>query len=130
MKNKQRKRTIQKLWGWICLSVNCLVVALHLSGQYAELWVGGILLSVLTASYGVIKTHLDKAKGDISVAAIAIEYACVYIITFLLGLKAASSLASVSVLIVLAIVSLAEMLIFIFITYWRAICRFFCHTKT
>ena len=127
MKNKQRKQTIQKLWGWICLSVNCLVVALHLSGQFL---VGGILLSVLTACYGVIKTHLDKVKGDISVAAIAIEYVCVYIITFLLGLKVASSLASVSVLIVLAIVSLAEMLIFIFITYWRAICRFFCHIKT
>lgn len=129
MHNQQKKRIIQKLWGWVCLSINCLVVTLYLSGQRAELLNGGILLSVLTICYGAIKTQMDKLKGDTSVATVAIEYICVYIITFLLGFKMASYLSSVSVLITLVVVSLAEMLIFLFITYWYAIRRFFFKSK-
>ena len=124
MHNQQKKRVLQKLWGWACLSINCLVVSLYLSGQHAELLNGGILLCALPVCYGILKTQMDKRKGDISVAAVAIEYICVYIITFLLGFKTASYLSSVSVLIALAVASLAEMLVFLCITYWYAIRRF------
>lgn len=129
MHNQQKKRIIQKLWGWVCLSINCLVVSLYLSGQHAELLNSGILLSVLIICYGAIKTQMDKLKGDTSIATVAIEYVCVYIITVLLGFKMASYLSSVSVLIALVVVSLAEMLIFLFITYWHAIRRFFFQSK-
>lgn len=67
---------------------------------------------------------MNKLKDDTSIASVAIEYVSLYIITFLLGFKTASYLSSVSVLIALVIVSLAEMLIFLFITYWLAIRRF------
>ena len=116
MQKQQKKRIIQKIWGWICLSINCLVMSLHLTGQYAEFLKYGILLSILTISYGVIKTHMDKLKGDMSVASIVIEYVCVYIITFLAGFKLANYLPSVSVLISLIITSLVEMLLFLFFT--------------
>ncbi len=117
MQKQQKKRIIQKIWGWICLSINCLVMSLHLTGQYAEFLKYGILLSILTISYGVIKTHMDKLKGDMSVASIVIEYVCVYIITFLAGFKLANYLPSVSVLTSLIITSLVEMLLFLFFTY-------------
>lgn len=129
MQNQQKKRIIQKLWGWICLSVNCFVMSFHLTGQHAEFLKGGILLSLLTICYGAIKTQMDKLKGDTSVASIVIEYVCVYIITFLIGFKLATYLPSVSVLISLIIASLAEMFLFLLFTYWRAICRFFFQRK-
>lgn len=129
MQNQQKKRIIQKLWGWICLSVNCLVVSLHLTEQYAEFLKGGILLSLLTICYGVIKSQMDKLKGDTSVASIVIEYVCVYILTFLMGFKLATNLSSVSVLISLIIASLAEISLFLIFTYWGAICSFFCQGK-
>ena len=129
MQNQQKKRTIQKLWGWICLSVNCLVMSIHLTGQYAEFLKVGILLSLLIISYGAIKTQMDKQKGDTSVTSIVIEYVCVYIITFLMGIKLATNLPSVSVMISLIIATLAEMLLFLFFTYWRTICRFLCQGK-
>lgn len=121
MQNQEKKQTIQKLWGWGCLSVNCLVVSIYLSQSYTQLPNGGILLSVLPLCYGALKTQRDKRKGDTSIAMIVIEYVCVYIITFLLGFKVASHLCSVAVLIALIIVSLVEMLIFLVITYWYAI---------
>lgn len=130
MHNQQKKRMIQKLWGWVCLSINCLVASLHLTGQRPELLGGGILLSVLTICYGAIKTQMDKLKGDTSVVTVVIEYICVYIITFLAGFKMASYLSDVSVLIALVIASLVEMLIFLFITYWNAIRRIFCKRKS
>ena len=129
MHNQQKKRIIQKLWGWVCLSINCLVVSLYLSGQHAELLNSGILLSVLIICYGAIKTQMDKLKGDTSIATVAIEYVCVYIITVLLGFKIAFYLSSDSVLITLVVVSLAEMVMFLFITYWHAIRRFFSQNK-
>ena len=129
MQREQKKRMIQKLWGWICVAINSLVMSLHLAGQHAELLNGGIVLSVLTILYGVIKTQADKRKGDLSVASIVIEYVCVYIITFLAGLKVMTHISSVSVLISLTIASIAEMLFFLLLTDWRAICRFFCQSK-
>ena len=129
MQSKQKKRMIQKLWGWICLAINCLVMSLHLTGQHGELLGGGILLAILTICYGVIKTQLDKLKGDISVASVAIEYICIYLITFLAGAKVASYILSVSVLISLVIATIVEILIFIFITYQGNIRRFFLQSK-
>lgn len=129
MQNKQKKRLLQKLWGWICLSINCLVVSLHLIGQNAELLTCGILLSILTVCYGVIKTQTDKLKGDISVASVVIEYICIYIITFLGGYKVAAYIPSVSVLIALVIATVVEILILFFIANLGKIQRFFCKTK-
>ena len=126
MQNKQKKRLIQKLWGWICLSINCLVVSLHLIGENAELLTGGVLLSVLTIGYGVIKTQTDKLKGDISFAS---EYICIYIITFLGGYKVAAYIPSVSVLIALVIATIVEILILFLITYLGKIRRFFTKQK-
>ena len=126
----QKRRIIQKLWGWICLSINCLVMSLYLAGQHTQLLSGGILLSVLTICYGALKTQMDKLKGDTSVITVVIAYVCVYIITFLAGFKVASYLSDASVLNALVIASLAEMLIFLFITYWNAIRRIFCKRKS
>ena len=117
MQKQQKKRIIQKIWGWICLSINCLVMSLHLTGQYTEFLKYGILLSILTIFYGTIKTQMDKLKGDTSVTSIVIEYVCVYIITFLAGFKLTNYLPSASVLISLIIASLAEMLLFLFFSY-------------
>ncbi len=122
MMNQQKKRNLQKLWGWICLSINCLAVSFHLTGQYEELRKVAILLSLSPVCYGVFKTQMDKVKGDMSVV---IEYICVYIITFVLGFKMASDLSSVSVLITLVIVSFVEILIFLIITYWNFLRVFF-----
>lgn len=102
---------------------------MHLIGQNAELLTGGILLSVLTIGYGVIKTQMDKLKGDISVASVAIEYICIYIITFLGGYKVAAYIPSVSVLIALVIATIVEILILFFITYLGKIRRFFTKQK-
>lgn len=125
MQYQQRKRIVQKLWGWICLSANCLVASLYLVGQHPELLGGGVLLSVLTVCYGAIKTHMDRLKGDASIASIVMEYVCVYVITFLLGVKVVSYRSSISVLVALVFASIAEMLVFLLITYWHTIRRFF-----
>ena len=129
MQNQQKKRTTQKLWGWICLSINCIVVSMHLAGQHAEFLNRGILFSVLIICYGAMKTQLDKIKDDTAVVSIAIEYVCVYILTFLSGFKIADYLSSFSVLIALVITSLAELLIFLFITYRYAVRRFFSQSR-
>lgn len=123
MRIQQKKRIIIKLWGWGCLSINCLVVSLYLAGQHSELLNGGILFAILTVGYGVLKTQLDKIKGDTSVATIIIQYICVYIITFVLGFKASSYLSSDHVLFALVVTSLAEMLVLLCITYWYTIYR-------
>lgn len=125
----KKKRIIQKLWGWISLAINCLVLSVHLTDQYAELLGGCILLTILTIGYGVIKTQMDKLKGDISVASIAIEYICIYIITFLAGFKVTSYIPSVSVLIALVIATIVEILIFFFITYQGNIRRLLLQSK-
>ena len=129
MQGKQKKRMIQKLWGWICMAINCFVVSLYLTDQHAEALGGGIFLAILTICYGVIKTHLDKLKGDTSLVSVTIEYICVYIITFLVGFKVASYIPSVSVLISLVIATIVEILIFFLITYQGNIRRFFLQCK-
>ena len=128
MKNQRKKQTSQKLWGWGCLSINCIVISIYLSDSHPELLKGSVLLSVLVFCYGVIKTQMDKLKGDTSIATIAMEYICVFILTFVLGFKTAFHLSSVSVLIALLVVSFVEMLIFLLITYWHAIRRFLRET--
>ena len=128
MMNQKRKRIIQKLWGWFCLSINYLIMSLHLIRQNTALFYGGILVSVSTICYGALKTQADKLKGDTSVASIVIEYVCVYIITFLSGFEIASYFGAGSVLIVLAIASLVELLVFLIITNLLAIRHFFNNT--
>ena len=125
MMMNQKKRILQKLWGWTCLSINCLAVSFHLTGQYEELRKVAILLSLSPVCYGVFKTQMDKVKGDMSVVTVVIEYVCVYIITFVLGFKMASDLSSVSVLITLVIVSFLEILIFLIVNYWNYLRVFF-----
>ena len=129
-KNQRKKRILQKLWGWICLSINCLVVSFHLTGQYEELRNVAIFLSASPVCYGALKTQIDKVKGDMSVVTVVIEYICVYIITFVLGFKIASDLASISVLITWVIVAFVEILIFLIITYWSFLRGFMKKTSS
>ena len=129
MNNQQKKRIFQKLWAWICLSINILVAFLYLARQYANSINRGIILSVLTACSGVLRAQLYKLTDDTSVTSVVIKYVCLFIITFLLGFKTASYLSSFSVLIALAIASFAEILVFFIITYWHAIRHLFVHSK-
>ena len=124
MQHQKRKRIIQKLWGWICLAINCVILTVYLAEQRAELLGGGILSAVLIVCYGAMKTQMDKTKGDMSITSVVIEYGCVYIITFLAGLKVGYDLPSVSVLVALAIASVAELLVLLSVNYWDAIHRF------
>lgn len=121
MKFQQRKRVIQKLWGWISLSINCLVITTFLQEKITGLLTKGILLSVLILCYGVVKTRADKRKDDLSGVSVLIEYICVYIITFLSAFKVIVYLSSISLLLALTITSVIELLVFLFITYWRTI---------
>lgn len=125
MRNQQKKRVILKLWGWICLALNCLVGFLHLAEHRAEFLNLGIFLAMLTICYGVIKTNLDRLKGDTSITSIVIEYVCVYLLTYVMAFKLAEYLTSALVLISLTISSLVEMLVFMLIAYWRSIYHFF-----
>lgn len=127
--NQKKKRIILKLWGWISLGVNCLVMFLHLAKERAEFLIPGIFLAISTIGYGIMKTKLDKRKGDISITPIVIEYVCVYLLTFIMGFKLADELISASVLISLMIASLIEMLLVLLFTYWRPVYRFFYQNK-
>ena len=124
MQHQKRKRIIQKLWGWICLAINCVIMTVYLAEQRAELLGGGILFAVLIICYGAVKTQMDKTKEDMSITSVVIEYGCVYMITFLAGFKVAYDLPSVSVLVALVIASAAELLVLFCINYWNAIHRF------
>lgn len=123
MQMLKKKRILLKLWGWISLSVNLLIISLYVLEQNAKFPHSAIVLCVIPICYGAIKTYVDKGKGDISVASIVIEYICVYIITFLLALKMLSYLSSLAVLIALLIAFVAEMLVFLLIAYWHTIKR-------
>ena len=125
MQYQQKKRIILKLWGWICLAANCLIMALHLAEQRAEFLIPGIFLAISAVGYGAIKTKLDKLKGDTSTTSIVVEYVCVYLLTFIMGFKLSDYLTSASVLISLMLSSLGEMLVFVLLAYWRSVCRFF-----
>ena len=124
MQHQKRKRIIQKLWGWICLAINCVIMTVYLAEQRAELLGGGILFAVLIICYGAVKTQMDKTKEDMSITSVVIEYGCVYMITFLAGFKVGYDLPSVSVLVALVIASVAELLVLFCINYWNAIHRF------
>ena len=130
MKNQQKKRILQKLWGWISLSINCFVISFHLTGQYEDLRNSAMLLSALPVCYGALKTQIDKVKGDMSVITIVIEYLGVYIITFVLGFKIAEELVSISVLITLVIVTFIEILLFLIITCWNFLRGFLMKTTS
>lgn len=127
MKIQQKKRIIQKLWGWICLSINCLIISIFISKEVADFLSKGILLSVSIICYGVAKTQADKIKDDLSGTSVVIEYICLCLITLLSAIKVSDYLSSFSVLIVLAMSSFLELLIFLFITYWHTIRRFLFH---
>ena len=128
MKIQCKKRVVQKLWGWACLSINCLIMTLFLGEKFADYLMGGILLSLLILCYGVVKTQADKSKDNLSGISVAIEYVCVYIITFLSEFKVTENLSSFALLGVLAIASLSELLGFLLITYWDTIRNFFRKT--
>ena len=125
MKMQQKKRIVQKLWGWFCLSINCLIMTLLLREKFADYLTSGILLSLSIFGYGVVKTQLDKSKNDLSGVSVAIEYICIYLITFLSAFKITALLSTVRLLPWLTIVSLIELLIFLLITYWHPIQKFF-----
>lgn len=125
MKMQQKKRIVQKLWGWFCLSINCLIMTLLLREKFADYLTSGILLSLSIFGYGVAKTQLDKSKNDLSGVSVAIEYICIYLITFLSAFKITALLSTVRLLPWLTIVSLIELLIFLLITYWHPIQKFF-----
>lgn len=125
MNHQQKKRILQKLWGWICLSINCIIMAIFLTHKFDDLRRAAIGLSVVIICYGIMKTIVDKNKNDLSGASVAIEYICVFILTFLSAFKVLEYLPSISLLITLVLSSVAELLVFLLITYWYVIRRFF-----
>ena len=124
----KKTRVLQKLWGWVCLSINCIVLILQLAERVESSLGIGILISVSVLCYGVIKTLNDKQKDDLSVVSVLIEYICVYLITFMSAFKVAEYILSTDILIFLAIASLAELLVLWCITYRYAIRNFFRKT--
>lgn len=123
MKFQQRKQIFLKLWGWICLSLNCLIVATFLSDKNAKFLGVGIIISIAMLGYGVIKTYRDKIMHDFSGVSLAIQYVCTYIITLIMSLKASDYLASLIPIKTLAIASLLEMIVFLAIIWFRFIKR-------
>ena len=121
MKTLNKKRFLQKLWGWICLSINLLIIYIYMLEVNTEFPRFTVFLCVMPICYGTIKTYVDISKGDTSIAPIVIEYICVYILTFLIAFKIMPDLSSLSVFIVLLIAFVTEMLVFLLITYWYII---------
>lgn len=129
MKFQQKKSIILKLWGYVCLAINCFIISIFLAEKVSGFLGSGGILSILIIGYGAVKTQADKAKNDLSGTSVAIEYICVYLLTFLAAFKVMSYLSSFSLLIVLAISSLIEFIIFLFITYYHTIRHFFLKYK-
>ena len=127
--NIKKKRIIQKLWGWVCLSINCLIITLFLGEKVIGYPLVGILLSLSFLCSGAAKTLSDKNKNDLSGGSVAIEYVCIYIITFLAAFKITEYLESAALLLLLIIVSLGELTVFVFVTYWNII-RNILHRKS
>lgn len=123
MKHQQKRRILQKLWGWICLSVNCMVATLFLAHTDKEFLVSGAALSISTICYGFVKTYRDKSKDDLSGVSVAIQYICIYIITLVIALKLSDYLSSFSPLIYLSVISLIELLVVLVLTNWCVIKR-------
>lgn len=129
MKVQQKKRAVQKLWGWACLSINCLIIALFLGEKVADYLTRGGLLSLVILCYGVIKTCSDMSKDNLSGTSVLVEYVCVYILTFLSAVKVVTYLSSIALLLWLVVVSLVELFVFLLITYWHTIRNFFRKTR-
>ena len=125
MKPLKKRRVAQKLWGWVSLSINYFIMALFLAEKHAGILGGGILLSAFTLYYGISKISYAKYVDDLSAGSVVIEYIGVYIVTFAAGFKAAGYLSSAAVLIALVVASIVEFLVFLTITNWYAILRFF-----
>lgn len=125
MKMQHKKRIAQKLWGWFCLSINCLIMVLFLGEKFADYLIGGVLLSILILCYGVVKTQNEKNKDDLSGVSVAIEYICIYLITFLSAFKLTAHFSIIALLPWLTILSLVELFIFLLITYWRTVQKVF-----
>lgn len=129
MRFHQKKRIIQKLWGYVCLAINCFIISIFLTEQVSNFLGSGGILSILIIGYGVVRARVDKVTNDLSGTSVAIEYICVYILTFLAAFEVLPYLSSFSLFIVLAISSLVEFIIFLFITYYHTIRRFFLKYK-
>ena len=125
MSHQQKKRILQKLFGWIFLSANCLVATLFLGDKNEHFLVRGLFLSALIICYGALKTYRDKRKSDFSGMSVAIQYICVYVITFVATFKLADYLSSIVLLTTMCVVSLTELLAFVVFTNWGDIKRIF-----
>lgn len=124
MKIQQKQRIIQKLWGWICLAINILIITFFLSKKIVNFLCTGLLISVAIICYGFAKTLADRFKDNLSGTSVMIQYICMYVLTFLSVFRVSEYITSVSVLIVLVISCVLEFLVFLFITYWHVIRRF------
>ena len=129
MRFHQKKRIIQKLWGYVCLAINCFIISIFLTEQVSNFLGSGGILSILIIGYGAVRARVDKVTNDLSGTSVAIEYICAYILTFLAAFEVLPYLSSFSLFIVLAISSLVEFIIFLFITYYHTIRRFFLKYK-
>lgn len=125
MKYQHKKRIIQKLWGWICMAFNCMIITIFLADKVTDFLNKGILLSFLIILYGIGKLQADKAKNDRSGISVVIEYICIFAITLLCAFRVSDYLSSLSVLIVSAISCSVEFVVFLLITYWHTIRRLF-----
>lgn len=96
-----------------------------LGEKFADYLIGGVLLSVLIFCYGVVKTQNEKNKDDLSGVSVAIEYICIYLITFLSAFKLTAHFSIIALLPWLTILSLVELFIFLLITYWRTVQKVF-----
>ena len=130
MKYQHKKRIIQKLWGWICLAVNCMIISIFLAEKVADFLNKGMLLSILIVLYGISKLQADKAKSDLSGTSVVIEYICIFVITLLCAFRVSDDLSSLSVLIVSAISCSVEFAVFLLITYWHTIRRLFLRMES
>ncbi len=125
MKPSQKKRLIQKLWAWISLFMNGLIASLYLIGAHTALLGRGIFISIMALASGVLRISLEKEQGEISVGSTVKDYICMYILTLFIGIRIVSFISSLSVLIALGIAVFVETLVFLLITYWHSIRRYF-----
>lgn len=124
MNIKLRKRIFQKLWGWISLSINFILISFFLGGKSVDLLIKGLILSVLTICYGISRTLADKYKNALSVDSVLVEYVGVFILTLLFCYAASTYLNSKLLIIVLAISFVFEVLVLLLITFWYPFKRF------
>ena len=121
----QKKRILQKLWGWLCLSINCLIFTLYLANNIPQCPGIIVLLPLLVFNYGLGKTGSDIYKNDLTGISVAIEYIGICITTLVAIIKISSYLLSTSLIILSTIFAFIECLVFLLITYWYRISRFF-----